>query len=306
LITRSGRTPPRYTLAAFSFGFFPVAIDEEKPDFALDIAKDAGRTLQTTFATAAAAGAVAFAEATHNIPFGVGAALLTLVGELAGRRINSRLNDVVEHFTNRLRELGEEKIDREWFTSEEFQTLLFDALRQLQVTHDSAKLKMLGVGLANSGADGFKEEERKDLFIRFVRELTSQHVGVLLKLLPETFPLSKTVVRSERPTSTEEWEHRLAWSRRPTLTPSNDDDLFAVQMLHAYGLVEEEIKSSIKEPHFSNISSAGQAREALKQFIKNVENAEVERSFRLSALGHDFVNFTGLREPTTPPAESSE
>ncbi|MGA7848321.1 MAG: hypothetical protein WCA13_04365, partial [Terriglobales bacterium] len=85
-----------------------------------------------------------------------------------------------------------------------------------------------------------------------------------------------------------------------------DDDLFAVQMLHAYGLVEEEIKSSIKEPHFSNISSAGQAREALRQFIKNVENAEVERSFRLSALGHDFVNFTGLREPTTPPAESSE
>jgi len=79
------------------------------------------------------------------------------------------LNDVVEHFTNRLRELGEEKIDREWFTSEEFQTLLFDALRQLQVTHDSAKLKMLGVGLANSGADRFKEEERKDLFIRFVR-----------------------------------------------------------------------------------------------------------------------------------------
>jgi len=124
---------PRYTLAAFSFGFPPVAIDEEKPDFALDIAKDAGRTLQTTFAAAAAAGAVAFAEATHNIPFGVGAALLTLVGELAGRRINGRLNDVVEHFTNRLRELGEAKIDREWFTSEEFQTLLFDALRQLQV-----------------------------------------------------------------------------------------------------------------------------------------------------------------------------
>ena len=77
-------------------------------------------------------------------------------------------------------------------------------------------------------------------------------------------------------------------------------------MLHAFGLVEEEIKSSIKEPHFSNISSAGQAREALKQFIKNVENAEVERSFRLSALGHDFVSFMGLREPTTPLAESSE
>jgi hypothetical protein len=159
---------------------------------------------------------------------------------------------------------------------------------------------MLGVGLANSGAEGFKEEERKDLFIRFVRELTIQHVGVLLKLLPETFPLSKTVVRSERPASTEEWEHRLSWSRRPTLAPRNDDDLFAVQMLRAYGLVEEEIESSIKEPRLSNISSEGQAREALRQFIKNVENAEVKRSFRLSTLGHDFVNFTGLSKPMTP------
>jgi hypothetical protein len=283
-----------------------MAIDEEKPDFALDIAKDAGRTLQTTFAAAAAAGAVAFAEATHNIPFGVGAALLTLVGELAGRRINSRLNDVVEHFTNRLRELGEGKIDRGWFTSEEFQTLLFETLRQLQVTHDNAKLKMLGVGLANSGADDFKEEERKDLFIRFVRELTSQHVGVLLRLLPETFPLSETVVRSERPTSGEEWEHRLAWSRRPTLRPRNDDDQLALQMLNAYGLVEEEIKSSIKQPNLSHISSEGQAREAFRQFIKNVENAEIERSFRLSPLGHDFVKFTGLLGTTTHPAESNE
>ena len=53
-----------------------MAIDEEKPDFALDVAKDAGRTLQTTLATAAATGAVAFAEATHNIPFGIGATRL--------------------------------------------------------------------------------------------------------------------------------------------------------------------------------------------------------------------------------------
>lgn len=78
-------------------------------------------------------------------------------------------------------------------------------------------------------------------------------------------------------------------------------------MLHAYGLVEEEIKSSIKEPHLSNISSEGQAREALRQFIKNVENADVERSFRLSPLGHDFVNFMGLpKTPTEPNEEKQE
>ena len=272
-----------------------MAIDEEKPDFAIEIAKDAGRSFQAILMSSAAAGAISFLESIQVLPFGIATTLTELTTGLALKRTNERLNDMMGYFDKRLRELGEEKIDRDWFKSEEFQTLLFEALRQLQVTHDRAKLKMLGVGLANSGAEGFKEEERKDLFIRFVRELTSQHVGVLLKLLPETFPVSRTVVRSERPASQEDWRHSMSWSHRPTLTPRNDDDLFAVQMLHAYGLVEEEIKSSINEPRLSNISSEGQAREVLRQFIKNVENAKVQRSFRLSALGHDFVNFTGLR-----------
>jgi hypothetical protein len=57
------------------------------------------------------------------------------------------MQDMFEHFSNRLRELGEENINREWFKSEEFQTLLFEALRQLHVTHDREKIEMLGVAL---------------------------------------------------------------------------------------------------------------------------------------------------------------
>jgi hypothetical protein len=283
-----------------------VAIDEEKPDFAFDIAKDASRTLQTTLASAAAAGAVVFAEATHNIPFGVGAALIALVGELAGKRMNSRLNDMFEHFTERIRNLGEKKIDREWFKSEEFQTLLFEALRQLHVTHDREKLEMLGVALANSGAEDFKDEERKDLFIRFVRELTRQHVSVLLRLFHKDFPLPGTPGRPNRPTSEEEWDHRLRWAQRPTLTPRNDDDQLALHMLHTYGLVEENLSASIKEPSIPSRPSEGQIRQALRKFSKQLENPPVSRSFRLSRLGHDFVKFMGLRKQGTRPAESSE
>lgn len=92
----------------------------------------------------------------------------------------------------------------------------------------------------------------------------------------------------------------LRWNRRSRVSPDGDD-LLALQMLHAYGLVEEEIKSSIKEPHLSHISSEGQARDAVRQFVKNVENAEVERIFRISPLGDRFLKFMGLPKTSAEP-----
>jgi hypothetical protein len=207
--------------------------------------------------------------------------------------VDNRVNEMFEHFTNRIREVGEDKVDREWFRSEEFQTLLFEAFHQLHVTHDREKIEMLGVGLANSGAPGFKEDERKELFIRFVRDLTRQHLKVLLELAPAQLPMPASPRQPGAQPLDEDTAHSLTWNWRPTLSP-RDDDLLALQMLHAYGLVEEKLKSSIKQPRLSTTSSVSQAREALSQFIKNVENAKVERSFRLSPLGDEFLKFTGL------------
>lgn len=45
----------------------------------------------------------------------------------------------------------EQAIHKEFFESEEFQTLLALTIAQLQTTHDREKLKMLGKGLAHSG-----------------------------------------------------------------------------------------------------------------------------------------------------------
>jgi hypothetical protein len=69
-------------------------------------------------------------------------------------------------------------------------------------------------------------------------------------------------------------------------------------MLHAYGLVEEELDSSIDQPYLSSISSQGQAEEALRQLIKNIQNAIVKRSFRISRLGDDFLRLMGLENNT--------
>ena len=51
------------------------------------------------------------------------------------------MKEMFEHFTSRIREVGEGKVDREWFRSEEFQTLLYEAFEQLHVTHDRERTK---------------------------------------------------------------------------------------------------------------------------------------------------------------------
>ena len=267
--------------------------DEEQPEFALDISGEAKRTLQATIVSSGVAGILSL------VP-GVGAAVTELMTELAIQRTHDRVNEMFGHFTNRIHEVGQDKVDREWFRSEEFQTLLFEALRQLHVTHDREKIEMLGVALANSGTSGFRSEERKDLFIQFVRDLTRQHLKVLVNLIPQPLRLTDSPPMGPNvPPLGEEVLQRLTWNRRPTVTPRGDD-LLALQMLHAYGLVEEEITSSIKEPRTPvNITTESQVRSAWQELLKSLQNPVVTRSFRLSPLGDEFLKFMGLPKNAT-------
>jgi hypothetical protein len=262
-----------------------MAIDEEQPEFALDISRDAKRTLQEKLASSGVTGALSL------IP-GVGAAVTQLMTELAIQRQSERMKEIFDHFTHRIQDIGEDKVDREWFRSEEFQTLLYESFQQLLVTHDRQKIEMLGVALANSGAPGFKDEDRKDLFVRFVRELTSQHLKVLLSLVPQTLRFDST-----EPPMTEEEIQLWKWRTRPKVSPS-DDDLLAMQMLTAYGLVEENISASINPPSIpSSFTSENQIRNAVKKISKSLEKPSITRTFRLSPLGGDFLKFMGLPKP---------
>jgi hypothetical protein len=59
--------------------------------------------------------------AISTIPF-AGSAMVDLFNDLAQRRAQDRLNRVLDQLKDSLRRLGEDKIDREYFRSEEFQT----------------------------------------------------------------------------------------------------------------------------------------------------------------------------------------
>ena len=84
------------------------------------------------------------------------------------------------------------------------------------------------------------------------------------------------------------------WRTRPKVKPA-DDDLLAMQMLNAYGLVEENITASIDQPRIpSSFTSENQIRNAVKRISKSIEKPSITRTFRLSPLGGDFLKFMGL------------
>lgn len=264
-----------------------MPLDKEQPSFALEINDEAQRTIQGKLMSSGVAGLLSL------VP-GVGGAVTEMMTELAIQRTNERMKELFEYFVNEIRDIGEDKVDRDWFRGEEFQSLLYEALQQLHVTKDRQKIEMLGVALANSGTTGFKEDERKDLFIRFVRDLTAQHIRMLLELAPR--PL-----RTFRPPNTnpadDETPHWLQWNQRPIVTPK-DEDALALQMLHAYGLVEETLASSVQEPRLSSRPTEDEIRGAIRQFVKQLKQPTT-RSFQLSQLGQDFLGFVGL--PKGPP-----
>jgi len=113
----------------------------------------------------------------QGVPF-IGSSIMEVFNGLAQRRAQERLNDMFDEVKKRLDSVGDEKIDREFFKSEEFQTLLFLLLERLHTTHDSEKLRMFGNALANSGNVDFKDDDRED-YIRVLRDLSLKDLLIL-------------------------------------------------------------------------------------------------------------------------------
>lgn len=224
----------------------------------------------------------------------VGGTINAMLTELALKRVYERMQALMEDLGKRIEELGEEKINREWFRSEQFQTLLYEAISQLNTTHDRSKIEMLGTALANSGTYEMTDDSRKELFVRLLRDLTPQHIAVLLHLLPSTdrlemvFPPETT---PEERTRSEAYMKRHWWESRPEIVPSGADQLIA-QMLSSFGLLEEGLRSGFKEPHI-RLSSPQAAEQALRDILRELQKPP-KQEFRISELGKDFLQFLGL------------
>jgi len=108
----------------------------------------------------------------------VGSSINNIFSGLAQRRAAERMNSVFRAMKKRLDELGEEKINKSFFETEEFQTVLLLILENIHTTHDAEKLKVFGNALANAGAVDLKNADKENL-ARILRDLTATDFVVL-------------------------------------------------------------------------------------------------------------------------------
>lgn len=195
----------------------------------------------------------------------------------AQRRVAERAQDVFEAMKERVEQIEESRIDKEFLKSDEFMTILTLAIEQLQTTHDKEKLRMLANALANSGVVGFSSDSRKELFMRIFRDLAPEHVGMLKWMRRKPI--------ADHP------EHYVA---RDIKEPQGKD-LVILQNLAAHGLVDEFQE---KERPSLSVGQFSDERNALRA-LEKLATALQKRCFRLNQFGEDFLGFFDqLQAPT--------
>ncbi len=262
-----------------------MGIDDEieKSEVAAEIVEEAERSVQAMLMRSGITGMVSL------IP-SVGDTINQMLTELAFKRTHDRMLRMFQEMSSRIREVNQEKINREWFRSEEFQTLLFEAIHQLHVTHDQQKINMLGAALANSGLEGFGSDDRKELFLQLIRTLTPQHIAKLNELLP--VPQHYGLPRPTSPDWSEKDSEEWMWKARRSVK-GKGADMLVLQMLAANALVEESLDSApAQRLRISSTPTIREAKRALESLGKQTKKPPV-RSFLLSELGRDFLRFVG-------------
>jgi|SRR2546425_1626658 len=255
-----------------------MAIDDEfeKQDLARELANGAQKTAEEIIVHSQIVGLISWFLPPSLLA--VGAAVNAGFTQLANKRFYARLEEMRNGMHARLQEVGESKVDKDWFQSEEFQTMLFEAARQVTATADRKKIAMLGNALANGSIAGFSTESRKELFLQIIRDLTPQHIAMLRRLLPD-----------------DSMSTEIRWRARSTLA-EKDEDLAVLQMLAANGLVTEFLKEAhVPVPRLSSYRSpsTSESAHALKQIVKGLK-VPPKRMFRLGEFGRDFLDFVSF------------
>ena len=208
-----------------------------------------------------------------------GGSMVSLLSGAARRIVVARAVEVFRAMKERLEAVEESKIDKGFFESEEFQTLLRLSLEQLQTTHDTTKLQAIADGLANGGLLEFSAESRKELFFRILRDLAPNDFQMLKRLVPKA---------EERRAPTDFW---------PAIHEPHDETLAVLKRLEAHALVSVSLKSEMKVsgPRFGGGWTPSEAEWAIKKALERSPS----RHFKISKLGLEFLSFFGQVQQDT-------
>jgi len=195
----------------------------------------------------------------------IGPAIIHSLRDMATKRLWERATEMFQRFDEDLRSVEEEKINKEFFKTEEFQTLLFLSIEQLRTTHDKGKQRMIASALVNSSLMDFALDDRKELFLRILRDLTPPHIQVLKKLSTSFVPGHHISIQEPR-----------------------GQELAILQHLTANGLVEQ---FATEHPTVS-IPWSGQLRKSdVQSAVKHAIQEAAKRNFRINAIGLDFLKY---------------
>ena len=239
--------------------------------------------------------------------FPVGRALDRLMNGVAQRRLIERIVEVFEEVKLQLDGAGEATIEKEYFLTEEFQTLLTLVLQEIQTTHDRTKLQMLASALSNSCQTKFQSETRKELFVRTLRSLSPNHICALDSLVPthvthdefnrleSRFSLGEFVTEEGTTLANFSFSAYSAFINAfplkayPLVRSPRGEQLLLLQNLASNGLVEEMLGPRVREPSFL-------PKGRTKYKTASVADPETPaRCFKLSTFGEDFLAFVSRR-----------
>jgi hypothetical protein len=226
---------------------------------------------------------------------------------LAQKRLIERIVEVFQEVKSQLDEMDESQIQKEYFMTEEFQTLLTLVLQEIQTTHDRAKLRMLASALTNSGQTRFHGETRKELFVRTLRALSPEHIRTLNSLTPtrityEEFVKSQMSLKdfvdedgyslgALDPRTPQPWRAGPL-KAFPLIQAPKGEQLLLLQNLVGNGLVEEMLGPRI--PPYTSVLSRLRRGEYLTGLTPEPIGTAT-RCFKLSSFGEQFHAFVSRR-----------
>jgi hypothetical protein len=225
--------------------------ERRETDLTLDRYKERAHTTVTEIVLRTTVAAIPYA----------GGAILELWNGAAQRRTQERLNAVLDEMRERLESTSEQKVNRAFFDSEEFQTLLYLVIERLHTTHNAEKLKMFGDALANSGSVDFISDD-KEVFIRILRDLSGADIHTL------------------------DHEYLKNWFPHVHTIDYKPEVLSSLSRLVGQGLVLEKLK-----PRVSPNQTTGSARLDADQTLKEWLVTPPKSMFVLSPLGTRFLAF---------------
>lgn len=213
-----------------------------------------------------------------SLPY-LGGPLSSLCAGQARRRLVDRLKILLTEMKCRLDNLEAAAVDKAFFESEEFQTLFALAVDQLYTAHDRRKIEMLASALANSGTKAYVSNGRKEIFTRVLRDLSVPQLLALKRI----GGIIERIYRSGRGPVKNEVCNPAA------------EDLLLYRTLEKYGLVEEFVQQEDMPSLISGGTHLEELRGSIDELKRIVLGETVNRCFRTTEMGEDFLGFVSDR-----------